>query len=100
MQTNHLISVSEFCLYHQVEVTFINVLEQHGLIQTTTIEQSAYVQTEQLPQLEKFVRLHQDLAIHTDDLDVVSELLDRIESLQRQVMRLQNRLAFYEPLND
>lgn len=99
MQTNQLISVSEFCLYHKVEVTFIDVLEQRGLIQTTTIEQLAYVQTDQLPRLEKFVRLHQDLAIHTDDLDVVSDLIDRIESLQGQVTRLQNRLAFYEPLD-
>ncbi|WP_460977804.1 chaperone modulator CbpM [Spirosoma knui] len=99
MQTNPLIPVSEFCLYHQVDVTFIDVLEQRGLIQITVIEQVAYVQPDELPRLEQLVRLHQDLAIHADDLDVVSDLLKRIELLQQQVIQLQNQLAFYEPLN-
>lgn len=98
MQPN-LIPVSEFCVYHHVEVSFVQLLEQQGLIEIITIEQSIYVQQEQLPRLEKFVRLHQDLSIHPDDLDVVSDLLERVESLQEQVTHLQNRLVFYEPIN-
>jgi len=98
MQTENLISVREFCVYHQVEVTFIQSLEQNGLIETITLEQTVYVPTGQLVRLEKLVRLHQDLAIHPDDLDVVSDLLERLDDLQQQVVQLQNRLAFYEPL--
>lgn len=97
MQTNHLILVSEFCVYHQIETAFVEVLEQKGLIETLTIEQILYIQPEQIVQLEKLVRLHQDLAIHADDLDVVTDLLDRLEDLQQQVTHLQNRLVFYEP---
>ncbi|GAB3548720.1 chaperone modulator CbpM [Spirosoma fluminis] len=100
MQTNSLISVSEFCVYHQVDVTFVDVLAQRGLIQVIMVEQVAYVQPDELPGLEKLVRLHQDLAIHADDLDVVSDLLKRIELLQHQITQLQNRLSFYEPLGD
>ena len=98
MQTN-LISVSEFCVYHRIEIAFVYRLEERGLVEIITIEQSLYIQPEQLPRLEKFVRLHQDLAIHTDDLDVVGELLERVESLQQQVVQLQNRLVFYEPVD-
>lgn len=97
MQTEHLIPIREFCVYHQVETSFVYSLAQKGLIQTTTLEQTVYVQSEQLARLEKFVRLHQELAIHSDDLDVVSNLLERLEDLQNQVIQLQNRLAFYEP---
>ena len=96
MQPN-LILINEFCVYHHVEVEFVQLLEQRGLIETQTIQQATYVQPEQLPQLEKFVRLHQDLAIHPDDLDVVNELLERLEYMQQQVTHLQNRLVFYEP---
>ena len=96
MQPN-LIPVSEFCVYHHVEISFVQLLEQQGLIETITVEQSTFVQPEQLPRLEKFVRLHQDLSIHPDDLDVVSDLIERVESLQDQVKHLQNRLVFYEP---
>jgi hypothetical protein len=100
MQPNQLISISEFCIYHHIEVSFVQLLEQRGLVELTTASQSIYVQPEQLPRLEKFVRLHQDLAIHPDDLDVVSDLLERVESLQHEVTQLQNRLVFYEPLGN
>lgn len=96
MEAN-LILINEFCVYHHVEVEFVQLLEQRGLIETTTIHHSTYVPSEQLPRLEKFVRLHQDLAIHPDDLDVVNELLERVEHMQQQLTQLQNRLVFYEP---
>ena len=98
MKSEHLILVSEFCVYHHVEIAFVDSLEQQGLIDTITIEQVVYVKPEQLGRLEKLVRLHQDLAIHAEDLDVVSNLLERLEGLQQQLTHLQNRLVFYEPL--
>ena len=96
MQPNHLIPVREFCVHNHVEITFIQFLAQQGLVDTVAIKQAVYIQPEQLPRLEKFVRLYQDLAIHPDDLDVVNNLLDRMEDLQHEVARLQNRLLFYE----
>lgn len=96
MPANQLISIHEFCTYSRVEITFVDQLQQQGLIQTTTIGQTAYVPYEQLPRLEKFVRLHQDLSIHPDDLDVVSDLLDRVEQLQHELTQVRNRLASYE----
>ncbi len=97
MQTEHLILVRDFCVHHHVELTFVETLAANDLIETTTVDQTLYVEPAQLTQLEKFVRLHRDLNIHTDDLDVVSDLLDRVENLQSQVVTLQNRLRFYEP---
>lgn len=96
MEPKDLVSIPEFCGYHHLEITFVQTLEQRGLIEIVTVEQIQYVQSGQLAQLEKFVRLHQELAIHADDLDVVSDLLERLEDLQQQVSQLQNRLAFYE----
>lgn len=96
MQTQHLILVRDFCVHHHIEITFVETLAANDLIETTTIEQTLYVEPAQLTQLEKFVRLHHDLNIHPDDLDVVSDLLDRVEDLQREVATLQNRLRFYE----
>ncbi len=96
MQREDLVSIPEFCGYHHLEMTFVQTLEQRGLIEIVTLEQVQYVQSGQLARLEKFVRLHQELAIHADDLDVVSDLLERLDELQNQVTQLQNRLAFYE----
>ena len=96
MTTSQLISVRDFCVYSHVETTFVTHLEERGLIETTVIEQTSYVPYEQLPRLEKFVRLHQELAIHPDDLDVVNDLTERLEGLQQELTNLRNRLIFYE----
>ena len=96
MQTTSLISVRDFCVYHHIEITFVEILADNGLIETTIVEQNSYVHPEQVARLEKFVRLHQELAIHTDDLDVVSNLLDQVEDLQQQLTQMRNRLIFYE----
>ncbi len=97
MQRESLISVSEFCLYHRVDTTFVQTLAQQGLVSVITQQELVYIAPEQVGRLEKFVRLHQQLAIHPDDLDVVSNLLERVEDLQLQLSQLQNRLLFYEP---
>lgn len=96
MQPDDLVLISDFCIYHHIEIGFVNDLERQGLIELIVVQDTPYIQPGQLARLEKFARLHQELAIHTDDMDVVVDLLDRIEDLQKQVTHLQNRLAFYE----
>jgi hypothetical protein len=96
MPTNALIPAYDFCVHHQVEITFLYDLAQRDLIEIVRVEQDTYVQPTQLARLEKFVRLHQDLSIHPDDLDIVSNLLEQVEQLQSQLNSLQNRLRFYE----
>jgi hypothetical protein len=98
MNAENLIPVRDFCVYHHIEISFVQSLEQRGLVEITTVEQVLFVPPSQIARLEKLVRLHQELAIHADDLDVVSNLLDRVEDLQDQVARLQNQLSFYRQL--
>jgi hypothetical protein len=96
MENENLISITEFCRYHHVDSGFIQLLEQNGLIETTIVQQTIYVQTDNLNQLEKFVRLHQELNIPAENLDIVSHLLNRMENLQHEINQLKNRLGFYE----
>lgn len=100
MPAEQLILVSEFCAHHSLDVHFVYLLEQRGTIQTILVEQSVYLPNDQVGRLEKLVRLHRELAVHADDLDIIANLLERLEDVQEQVVRLQNRLAFYEPSRD
>jgi chaperone modulatory protein CbpM len=96
MGNENLISITEFCQYHHIDVDFIQLLQQNGLIETTIVQQIVYVQTDNLGQLEKLVRLHQELNIPPENLDIVSHLLIRMENLQHEIKQLKNRLGFYE----
>ena len=96
MAGNDLIPAHDFCVYHRLEITFLYTLANRGLIDIVTNEQADYVPTAQLTYLEKLVRLHQDLSIHPDDLDVVSDLLDQLQFLRQQTVILENKLRFYD----
>ncbi|MBN2175774.1 MAG: chaperone modulator CbpM [Bacteroidales bacterium] len=91
-----LIAVNEFCANHNIEISFVNLLQQNGLIEISTIESMHFVEKEQLPQLEKFVRFYYELDINLEGIATISYLLQRIENLQNENMKLKNRLRFYD----
>jgi len=95
-QTDDLIAVNEFCVYHNIEISFINLLQQNGLIEICTIESNNFVEKEQLPQLEKYIRFYYDLDINLEGIETISFLLQRIENLKSEIIQLNNRLRFYE----
>ena len=91
-----LIAVNEFCVNHDIEISFINLLQQNGLIEISSIESKYFVGKEQLPQLEKFVRFYYDLDINLEGIEAINFLLQRIENLQNEIVVLKNKLRLYE----
>jgi hypothetical protein len=96
MSTAELIPATDFCISHNIDITFIQSLQEYGLIEVTTIEQASFVHTEQLPQLEQFIRLHYELDINMEGIDAISNLLQRIEQMQKEIRSLKNKLSSFE----
>ena len=80
MQTENLIAVNEFCVNHNIEISFISSLQQTGLIEITTIEETGFIDADQLQQLEKFIRLYYELDINLEGIETINHLLQRINS--------------------
>jgi len=91
-----LIAVNEFCVNHNIEISFLTLLQQNGLIEISTIESEHFVEKEQLPRLEKYVRFYYDLDINLEGIETISYLLQRIENLQYEIIKLKNRLRLYD----
>lgn len=98
METQNLILATDFCMNHNIEVSFILMLQQNGLVEFTIIEDIAYIQFEQLEQLEKIIRLHYELDINLEGIETVINLLERMNTMQREINILRNKLRFYEAL--
>ena len=96
METNDMIIVDEFCTSHQVEISFIRSLEEHGLIETIIVNETLYVPGNELPKLEQIIRLHQELHINPEGIDTIIHLLQRMENMQSEMTTLKNKLNFYE----
>ena len=96
METADMIVLDEFCASHEVEISFIRLLEEHGLIETIIVNETICVPGNELSKLEQIVRLHQELNINPEGIDVISNLLKRIENMQNEITELRNKLNFYE----
>jgi len=98
MQTENLIAINEFCINHNIEISFISSLQQNGLIKITTFEdkETGFITAGQLQQLEKIVRFYFELDINLEGIEAITYLLQRIESMQDEIIALKNRLRLYE----
>ena len=98
METQDLITIKEFCLHYNVPHSFIDALKDYELIEVTVIESNHYIKTTQINDLEKMMRLHFDLEINFEGLDVVDNLLKRVKALQNENIALKNILRRFEDL--
>jgi len=95
MQT-HYIALDDFCALHDIEASFINSLQQTGLIEITTIEQTGFLEESQLQEAEKYIRFHNDLDINLEGIESISHMLQRINLMHEEIVSLRNRLRLYE----
>ncbi|MDN3674048.1 chaperone modulator CbpM [Flavobacterium branchiarum] len=96
MNNKNLIQIKQFCLYNEIEDTFITQLNNYGLIEIIVLEEEQYLQPEQLPSIEKMIRLHYDLKINLEGIDAIAHLLNKIEILQKNLIATQNKLRLFE----
>ena len=96
MKREFLVAVEEFCARQSIEPEFINSLEQTGLITLVTIEETGYINSSQIRQLEAFIRLYYELDINLEGIETVTHLLEKIKSLQEEILYLKNRLRLFE----
>lgn len=96
METKDLILIEHFCANHEIEFSFIDSLQEFGLIEVIIHEDNKYLPQNQLKEVEKMMRMHYDLDINMEGIDVIAHLLKRINHLQQELKVTQNRLRLYE----
>lgn len=93
---SELIIIREYCIQNQVEPDFIIQLENEGLIQVSIIEEERYIHISQLKHLDQYVRWYYDLSINVAGIDVIQNLLDKIDDMQEEILRLKEQLKLMD----
>lgn len=96
IDTQQWILVSDLCVNLNVEISVVDTLHATGLIEITLIKKMPYVHISQLQQLEKLIRLYNELDINIEGIETIQYLLERISKLQTENTDLKNRLRFHE----
>ena len=92
----NLIPAVEFCASHNIEVSFIRSLQQTGLIEISSVEETIYIHESQLQDLERIIHLYFELDINLEGIETINHLLRRINYMQDEITSLRNRLRLYE----
>lgn len=95
-----LILRDECCIRYNIEVSFLDRLHEYGLIEMVSLEEKQFVHTGQLNELEKFIRLHYDLDVNVAGLDVISNLLAKMKTMQQQIAELKSRLYLHRDVDE
>lgn len=96
MENDQLIATDKFCTYYQVSYGFVESLLDIGLIETVQVKEVQYLQVVHLHEIERMIRLHNDLEINPEGIEAVHLLLKRIGNMQDEIQMLRNKLRFYE----
>lgn len=93
---SELIIIHEYCIQNQVEPDFIVQLENEGLIQISIVDNEQYIHISQLRHLDQYVRWYYDLSINVAGIDVIQNLLDKIDTMQDEILRLKEQLRLID----
>ena len=96
MENKNLIPLQQLCLHYHVEFSFIESLSESGLIRIEKVDEQQYIYHEQIVSLEKWIRLHDDLDINLEGIEVIANLLQMVDSLQEELRITRNRLRVHE----
>ncbi|MCS4301421.1 chaperone modulator CbpM [Chryseobacterium sp. BIGb0232] len=87
------ISREELVRIYNIEITFFDELVDYGLLNIYIENEVHYLMYEDLPDLEKFANWHYDLEINLPGLEVIHNMLKKLETLKRRNRELMNKLS-------
>ncbi len=96
MNKEKFISINELCTHYKVEMSFFSKLSDIGLIEINTVQKTQCIHRDILSDVEKILRLHQELDVNFEGIDIVFNLLRKIDNLREELNSIKNRLHLYE----
>lgn len=95
MESNNLILIEQFCSNCDVEYSFINSLNEHGLIEIIILDDKKYISNMHLKDLERAILFHYELNINLEGIEVIYNLLKQINDLQKELILTKNKLNIF-----
>ncbi|HQQ94968.1 MAG TPA: chaperone modulator CbpM [Bacteroidia bacterium] len=92
MENGDYISVKELCRHYAIEYSFVSQLSEHGLIELIEVGEQSAIRMERLGEFERHLRMHYELDINFEGLEVIAHLLEKLDSMQSELHHLRARL--------
>lgn len=96
MENEEIILVADFCTHYNVELSFVQSLNESGLVQLVYKEESIFVPVNEMPNLEKLARMHYEMDINLEGIETIYYLLKKMDDMQQEINQLSKRLRLLE----
>ena len=93
---SELIIIKECCSHYKIEYDFIIQLEKEGLIEILEDKSEHYIHISQLKRLEQYIDWYYGLSINISGIDVIQNLLDKMEEMQEEMQKLRQQVKLLE----
>lgn len=87
------ISREELVQIYNIEITFFDELVDSGLLNIEMDNEIRYLMYEDLPTFERFTNWHYDLEINLPGLEVIHNMLQKMENLNQINRELMQKLS-------
>ena len=96
METYQLIKFEDVCIHHDLDTGFVETIKTFEIINFIVKDNVHYIAIDDMPVIERVIRLHYDLQINMEGIAVINRMRSKIENLQETIQKLQNKLAVYQ----
>lgn len=93
-----LIIIEEYCKNSRIESSFVSLLINEGLIDVQVANGQMYLYESQLAELDRFANLYYDLSVNVEGIDIIHNLLKKMENMEKELYILRKRLHVYDNL--
>jgi len=90
MNSEKLILLDNLCAHYNIEMAFFYNLSQMNRITIKTINKSLYVEENTLHEIEKMIRMHQELNVNTEGIDIVAKVRSTTPGIQAKINFITN----------
>ena len=92
MEHENFVLLAQFCKHQAIADSFVMSLNDHDIIELIEKEDDLYLHIDSIDKVEKIIRLHIDLSINIEGIDVILQLLDKIQNLEVELKSVKNNL--------
>lgn len=96
MQDKNYILLEHFCKHTSIADSFLRSLIEFDLITHKKMQNEFYILEDEISEIERMFRLHDDLGVNMEGLDIINEMMSRINDMEQQMEYLRKRLSLYE----
>jgi len=90
------ITLREFADFHEISVTQIREFADFGLFEVTIIENKPCIHIDDIERCERILRLSEELGVNKEGIEIILEMRQRIEEMQKEISRMKHLLDKYE----